>query len=152
MTHRLLFVCSGNITRSPLAAALADHAALQAALDVDIQSAGTLGINGQPAYPQMVSAARELGLDLSTHRSQGLTEDLCAWATTIAVMELHHAEAVATLHPESYAKVVQLGPLAGVYEIDDPTGNWFAAPYKHTRDLLQQAVQRLVYGLGSTST
>ena len=139
---RLLFVCSGNICRSPMAAGLADRAAMELGLDVDIRSAGTLGIVDRPADPKMVAVAREIGIDLTGHRSRALTEELVRWADRILVMELEHAEAVTALWDEAAPKVVQLGPLIGQAQIDDPIGRWFKAPFRRARDELEKAVRR----------
>ena len=144
MAPRLLFVCSANITRSPAAAALADLVALELAMDVEIASAGSLGIDGEPAHPHMVAVARERGLDLTGHRSQRLSPELVRWATNIAVMQPHHAEAVSAADPSGADKLVHLGPLVGVHGIDDPTGRWFIGPYRATFEELEQAVRRFV--------
>jgi protein-tyrosine phosphatase len=97
---RLLFVCSGNVCRSPMAAAIADRVALELAREVEIRSAGTLGLVGRPATPSVVAACREIGLDLAAHRSQGLTEELVRWADRILVMEPEHAVRVRELVPD----------------------------------------------------
>lgn len=144
MALKLLFVCSGNITRSPVAAALADQIAMELSLEADIQSAGTLGINGRPAHPRMVAAAREVGLDLTSHVSKGVSAELVGWADRVLVMELIHAAVVEALDPAVTDRVVQLGPLVGQAQIDDPTGSWFTAPYRHTRDELSAAVRRFL--------
>lgn len=142
--RKWLFVCSANITRSPAAAALADLVALEAAIDVEIASAGTLGIDGQPAHRQMAAIARERGLDLSSHRSQRVTAELCGWADRIAVMTEDHAADLQRIAPECGDRIVQLGPLVGVPRIEDPTGSWFAGPYRTTFDELDRAVRRFV--------
>ncbi len=144
MTRHLLFVCSGNITRSPMAAALAELEALRRAFDVDVASAGTLGIEGQPAHPRMVAIARSRGLDLTRHRSRGLTADALAWADRVAVMEPEHASIASELAPECAGKLVQLAMLVGEPQITDPTGSWLAGPYRATADKLQRAIVRLV--------
>ena len=150
MDKRLLFVCSGNITRSPTAAVLADLVALELSMEPEIASAGTLGIEGQPAHPQMVSLARQRGMDLSGHRSQGLTADLCRWATHIVVMAEKHAEAVEMADLASASKLTSLGPLIGAPRIEDPTGSMFTAPYRDTFEELERAVRRFMMDLKLT--
>lgn len=142
---RLLFVCSGNITRSPVAAALADQHALSLAADIEVRSGGTLMIDGAAANPHMTTAARELGLDLTRHRSQGLTEELVRWADFVAGMEPTHLTAVEALVPEARERSRALAAYIGKPQIDDPTGKWFVAPYRRTRDELKIAVERFLY-------
>lgn len=141
---RLLIVCTGNICRSPIAAGLADKIALERGVDVEIRSAGTLGLVDRPPEPHAITVCREHGIDIERHRSRALTHELVAWADRILVMELGHAEAVTALDAEAASRVVPLGPLAGVPEIADPYGSWFPGPYRETRDLLDRALRRLL--------
>jgi protein-tyrosine-phosphatase len=145
---RLLFVCSGNQCRSPMAQGIADQVALALGLDVEVRSAGALigpttrRLLDRPAVPKAVAVCREIGVDLTRHRSQGLTAELVRWADRIYVMEDIHAVAVRTLVPELGETVFHLGPLAGRPWIDDPMGSWFTAPFRRTRDDLHRAIRR----------
>lgn len=142
---RLLIVCTGNICRSPIAAGLADRIALERGVDVEIRSAGTLGLADHRAEPYAITVCRELGIDIGQHRSRALTPELVAWADKILVMELEHAQAVTAIDEKAATRVVPLGPLAGVPEIADPYGSWFPGPYRETRDLLDRALRRLLH-------
>ncbi|MCB9688859.1 MAG: low molecular weight protein arginine phosphatase [Alphaproteobacteria bacterium] len=139
---RLLFVCTGNLCRSPMAAALADRVALELDLEVDIRSAGTAGIVGEPAHPKVVAACREIGIDLTGHTSSALDLEAVTWADRIYVMESAHAVAVRELLPSLPEEaVVQLGSVIGKAAIDDPIGSWFMGPYRRARDELATAVR-----------
>jgi len=87
----ILFVCSGNILRSPFA-----EGCLRKILDdigvrnVEIASAGTLGIQGILADPAARTLAVEHGFDIQGHRSRGLTSRDLARADLIVVMEQAH--------------------------------------------------------------
>jgi protein-tyrosine-phosphatase len=141
--HRWLFVCTGNLCRSPLAAILADRVALELSLEPEIRSAGTRARPGDPAHPEVVAVARELGLDLSGHRATLLDEAAVRWATRVFVMEPDHARAVRTLVPElGEQDVVPLGPFAGKASIEDPIGSWFRSSYRKTREELLVALRR----------
>jgi protein-tyrosine-phosphatase len=139
-----LFVCSGNICRSPMAAALAEHLALARGLEIEVRSAGTLGLVDHPAHPKVIAVCRELGLDLTAHRSRALTADDVRWADRIFVMEDQHAAAVRDRVPEVGEIVVPLGPLVGRTEIADPIGSWFTGPYRQARDELKAALSRVL--------
>ena len=125
----VLFVCSGNTCRSPMAEALA-RSALSRSLGVSeadlegkgisVVSAGTYAMPGSRATPQAVDAVRELGGDLTRHRSRPLTVELIHQADVIYTMGNSHAMAVRSLVPAAAQKVDTLDP-AG--DIDDPIGS-----------------------------
>src|SRR5690606_14203652 len=70
-TYNLLFVCTGNTCRSPLAEAVARREiARRGWHNVAVRSAGVAAEPGSPATEEAVIAAAELGLDLSQHRSR----------------------------------------------------------------------------------
>ncbi len=140
--RKLLFVCTGNINRSPMGAALADTVAMQHAIEIEVRSAGTLGLVDRPCPRPLVSVAREVGLDLSGHRSQGVSIDLVVWADDILVMEPEHATWLASFHEAATDKVVQLGPLIGRAGIDDPHGSWFKGPYRRMREDVRRSLER----------
>lgn len=74
--RRLLFVCMGNICRSPLAAAWAASRAREAGLELQIDSAGTHGYHrGRGADPRSQAVARESGVDLGAHVSRPIQAD-----------------------------------------------------------------------------
>lgn len=140
---RLLFVCSGNICRSPAAEALARALAPEFGLAVEVGSAGTLRIEGQPANPYMTKVGlREYGIDLRAHRSRGLTRELIDRADLVLTMETHHAVSARELAPDApLDRIRPLGPWAGVAEIDDPNDvRWSMVPYRRTLDLLKTGI------------
>lgn len=94
----LLFVCTGNTCRSPLAEAIA-HAEVQRRRwrHVRIRSAGLAAHEGSPATPEAVEVARRRGADLSAHRSRALTPELVDWADLILTMSVSHLAAVMRL-------------------------------------------------------
>ncbi len=90
---RVLFVCTGNTCRSPMAEAIARQFASERALDdVTVASAGTSAWDGAPASDGALLVALEHGLDLNTHRAQVLTRELVGGADLILVMSPHHRE------------------------------------------------------------
>jgi protein-tyrosine phosphatase len=84
----VVFVCTGNRFRSPLAAALFEQAA--AGLPVDVSSAGTLDLGGVGALPEAESLATALGVDLSSHRSRAVTDAPLSDADLVLGFERAH--------------------------------------------------------------
>jgi|SRR5690554_5884326 len=97
-TYNLLFVCSGNTCRSPMAEAITQGMLRERGwTHVDVRSAGTGAMAGAAASPEAVVVAREHGLDLENHSSQPLTADLVVWADLILAMSTSHIYTVADL-------------------------------------------------------
>lgn len=125
----LLFVCSGNTCRSPMAMALArkimaeklgtTEAGLEAK-GVSVISAGAYAMTGSRATPYAADAVKSLGADLSAHRSRPLTTELVNSADAVYTMSRSHQAAVLSLAPQAADKVFTLDP-AG--DIDDPIGS-----------------------------
>jgi len=89
----ILFVCTGNICRSPLAAAIARRELLRLQLDsVVVGSAGTAAVDGSPASGGAAVVAEENGLSLGDHRARRLTRELASGADLVVAMEPEHAE------------------------------------------------------------
>ena len=65
---KIVFVCTGNICRSPMGEAMLRHElAARGCPDVEVTSCGTWGLASQPATPDAVSVLRGRGIDLSPH-------------------------------------------------------------------------------------
>lgn len=95
-SHRVLFVCSGNTCRSPMAeaAAVAEAKRLGIRDDVEVRSAGASAAPGFPASEGAVEVGRRHGLDLRDHRSRPLDAEDIAWASLIVCMSRSHLQAV----------------------------------------------------------
>jgi L-threonylcarbamoyladenylate synthase len=125
----ILFVCSGNTCRSPMAEGIARHFLAEKLTvpeveleqkGISVVSAGSFAMPGARATPQAVEALKELGVDLSHHRSRALTVELIHQADMIFTMSRNHAQAVTSLVPAATEKVSTLDP-AG--DIEDPIGS-----------------------------
>jgi len=88
----LLFVCSGNTCRSPLAVAAWQTFAPLELSDIDASSAGLAAIDEVPATPHAIEAARAWGIDLSPHRSRRLTPEILDEADLVLCMTPDHVE------------------------------------------------------------
>ncbi len=119
----ILFVCTGNLVRSPLTAAFFRAKLLaDARRDWAIESAGTWTRPGQPASPETVRAAAKFGADLAGHLSQLINADLLSRFDLILVMEKGHKEALDLEFPFASHKIHLISQVVDclVYDIPDP--------------------------------
>jgi protein arginine phosphatase len=143
---RLLTVCTGNICRSPMAAALLRrHLDARRCDDVEVVSAGTWAEHGSPASSGAQHVMRNRGIDISGHRSQPLETHHVDSADLVIVMTSVHVREVLDLEPAADRKIFMIkefpeleparrdGPLESILggrrpdprrslDVDDPIG------------------------------
>ena len=124
MTKKLLFVCTGNTCRSPLAAALAAAALMAAGCNEwAVDSAGLAASSCSTVSIGSRDAAAELGLNLSSHAAKPLTPALLADATLVLVMTKSHKETILRDRPQLLEKVFTLTEFVGEDgDVSDPFG------------------------------
>lgn len=105
----VLFVCLGNICRSPLAEAAFRHEAAKAGLDVEVDSAGTGNWHaGSPPDPRSVAKAREAGIDISHYRARQIVSRDFRRFTHILAMDKQNLADIRALAPEDATAEVSL--------------------------------------------
>lgn len=108
-TPKVLFVCLGNICRSPLAAGAFRKEAARAGLDVEIDSAGTGGWHaGDQPDPRAQTAARKAGFDISHLRARKLVSADFDRFTHIFAMDAQNVADIRTLQPSGSSAQVSL--------------------------------------------
>jgi protein-tyrosine phosphatase len=121
----ILFVCAGNICRSPMAMGLLREKLRKAGLEGEyrVHSAGVWGLEGQPPTGYAGEAMAKRGIDISDHRSHDLAPEDVEEADLILTMERGQAEAISLEFPQHAHKVHLLSEMIGRhYDIADPYG------------------------------
>lgn len=114
----ILFVCTGNTCRSPMAEGLFNMLALREGLDCRASSCGLLADESSAVSPYAVQAVREYGADISSHSPRSCTEELLSGADAVYCMTGELARILSGTYP-AFADVISLMPPEG---ISDPYG------------------------------
>jgi len=109
----ILFVCFGNLMRSPMAEALLRHTLANHGIDgVVAMSAGLHAVPGREPHPWALAASRELGIPLDTHQAQLLTPELIACSDLIFAMDFENLAELEMLYPAAQNKIFLLSRYA----------------------------------------
>lgn len=149
----VLFVCTGNTCRSPMAEALL-RAALPRVSPWRVISAGLAAHPGNPASDAAVSAIAEVGGDLRSHRSQPVTSRLVLEASAVVAMTEAHAQQLLARYPSVCDKLFLLRS----FDPDSPSRSNVEDPfcgslddYRQCRDVIRKAIPGLVNHLAQVA-
>ena len=148
MGHTVLFICTGNVCRSPMAEGLFRDLVEKNDADFAVKSAGVGAQDGQPPSENSVRAMQDLGIDITSQRSQMLTAELAAEADMIIGMTQGHVEMVNLMYPQAADKTFMLREFDESIplherEIADPIGGSYET-YCLCRDQIREGIDSLL--------
>ncbi|MBE7540294.1 MAG: low molecular weight protein arginine phosphatase [Opitutaceae bacterium] len=145
----VILVCTANICRSPMAAGLLSHALAaqpEPLRSIKVISAGVSCRQGEPVSPHSVTAMKKVGIDVSGHESQPLTQELVSNALAIFGMTETHRNVVLLQffpNPDTVFLFRDFLPEGAHREIADPFGGPLSE-YETSRDEMVEAIPSVV--------
>lgn len=139
---KILFVCSGNTCRSPMAKALLlqrleTPTNLSDSSEIQVWSAGLFTRDGLPASPEAVAAMREEGINISQHRSLLINQSLIGDADLVLTMTLSQRDYLQERYPDKSVNIYTLSEFTG-----NDTGE-VLDPYGHGQEVYQQSLLQI---------
>jgi protein-tyrosine-phosphatase len=143
MTDAILFVCTGNLCRSPMAAAFMNERLRWAGVgDFSASSAGTWASEGAPLPPHTRAVLAERGLEVGDHRAHNVTEEDMAAVSLVLAMARNHVEVLQLDFPAYADKVHLFSEFVGRrFDVPDPYGRSLAA-YRQTADIIETVLEQ----------
>jgi protein-tyrosine phosphatase len=155
-TFKVIFVCTGNICRSPMAEQILEQRADKEKLPITVVSAGVMAMTGDPMTPQSADAMTKRGFTPTKHISQDLTPKLLEEADLVLTATLDHRSAIARMLPKAskYSFTIdEFARLTSFLRADPEFQEEFKKKPKETRDqYLRRAIHEAVLLRGMVPT
>ena len=136
----VLFVCTANICRSPMAVGIFNKILEEKNPDGDwrVESAGTWGLDGEPAAAGSLAVMKNKGIDISEHRARSVSKDLLQAFDLILTMESGQKESMRMEFPEVSDRIFLLSEMVNQkQDVDDPYGGVFSE-YEQAADEIEE--------------
>lgn len=146
MFNTILFVCVGNICRSPVAEGLLKKYSDQYHLNLTISSCGVRAMIGRAPQPYSIELAAEHGIDITDYRAKQITLDMVTKSELILVLDDIILNDVLARFPFAMGKVKKLAFLEQNEDVADPyqqDKDAFIKMYQHIDTCIQSCLKRL---------
>ncbi len=148
--NKVIFVCSGNICRSPMGEGLLKHAIEATSQDdpvrkLEVCSAGTSTVDGLPPSAHSVTAMKDVGIDIEDYRSTALTQEMVDDAFAIFAMADSHIDTMRHYFknlPERTFRVLDMSDMKRKLVFDPYGGD--LAEYRECRDDIVTAISGIL--------
>ena len=141
---QLLIVCTGNSCRSVMAEGYFKKRLKKLGKDISVSSAGIAAFYGMTPPKEAISVMGEIGIDISSHKSTGITKDMVTRADVILVMAPAHKDDILKIAPESEKNIFYLGN----FEKNNGSENFIPDPigqsqefYKNVLDVIKKSTE-----------
>ena len=151
---KILFVCTGNSCRSPMAEGLLEKMLEEKGIqNIEVFSAGINPVPGEPPARDAIEVLRREGVDISNHRGAYITYDLISQADLILVMGKTHKEKILAMGPQVKGRIFLLREFAGDWtedenlDITDPIGQPISVYEKcllEIKNALKKALPKII--------
>ena len=149
----ILFVCTGNVSRSFLAEMLLKESIRKSGLEnISVSSAGVHALSGNQGDPKIIEYLSDMEIPFENHESKQLTEGELEWADLVIVMEKYHLETIINQWPESKDKIELLGAYINSGPVTDDIIDPYGRSSYHYRVMQSQislAMESLIKKLTS---
>lgn len=138
---RILFVCTGNTCRSPMAEKIFRKLVIEEGLNegLEIQSAGTFAYNGVSASSNALQVLESKGIT-EPHTAQIVTPDLMEWSTLVLTMTRSHKASLLQAYPQMAEKIYTLKEYANP---ESPTGIEISDPFGGSLDVYEECAREI---------
>lgn len=146
MINKVLFICIGNICRSPMAEGLFKQALPEKA----VFSAGLSAMVGDAADPLSIQLMDERGIDIREHRARSLAGWMISETDLIVTMDMDQKRFIEHRYPGAKGKVIRIGEY-GKFDVPDPY-RLSPSAFRHSLNLIEQGIDQLVERIEERST